>query len=174
MLKYRAQLAELLQKDEEDTAAVDARIEKQAEEQRQREDAMREAEDAARICLADEVHRVLERQIQEKEELRLQAAEAIQQERMKFEDETAQLTRIEESAKAEAVRKALEQRLELESQITLKAQLKAAEEHDRLMELQVGGGQEYEASCLKCPQCKMNVLTSFLRKFGTNQRFSAH
>ena len=102
---------------------VEERCRAEAEQERQKE--------AARATLMQEVHETRQRQLEEKREKQREARKEVEMERRRLEEENDRLRREEEQAAIENVRKALERKLELESQIRQRTQLRVAEEQRR-------------------------------------------
>mmetsp|Transcript_13990 Transcript_13990/g.30249 ORF Transcript_13990/g.30249 Transcript_13990/m.30249 type:complete len:484 (+) Transcript_13990:247-1698(+) len=130
--RYRQQLALMMQLEAEETAERDAMIQAVFDEQQARRDAELAAREDARRRLMAEVDAIRQEQIRYKNDQRQRELADLEQERLQMEFEAANLSATEAQARAQQRKKALMQRLEIQTQMVAKAHIKAAEEDEKL------------------------------------------
>jgi len=132
VLKYREQLASMIERDVEESADRDAMIQAMADMQQGKQDAELAARDEARRRLMAEVDAIRQQQIRDKQTRHLLAMEE-----MALDREAAVAGAAAEVAEAEArriglLKQAVNRRLENQTQMVAKAHYKAAEEDEKL------------------------------------------
>jgi len=135
--RYREQLALMMEKDAEETAERDAMIQAVADQQQARRDAELAARDEARRRLWAEVDAIRQAQIAGKAAALAARSEEILAERAALEaDEVAQ--RQEDAIRRQQkAKQALQQKLEVQTQMVAKAHIRAAEEDEKLRALEL-------------------------------------
>ncbi|KAL6765783.1 tumor suppressor, Mitostatin-domain-containing protein [Haematococcus lacustris] len=141
--RYRDQLVALSEKDAEDDAARDAIVQFMADQQRAKQDAEWAAREAARARLMAEVDEIRQQQIRDKQARLAAGQQEVLADRERVEADLAAM-RVDTAAQRAALNKrALEQKLQLQTQMVAKAHIKASEEDEKLRALE--SAQEAEA-----------------------------
>lgn len=141
---YREQLARMMHEDAEDDAERDAMIQRVFDEQQAKYDAVLAAREEARRKLMEEVHLIRQEQIMEKHQRRQAELDEILREREQFALEEERFGKMEAQKRSEARKKALLQKLEIQTQMVAKAHMAAAMEVEKLAALEVA--QKTEAA----------------------------
>lgn len=135
--RYREQLALMMQRDAEDEAQTDALIKAAADAQQARKDAEVAAREEARMRLWMEVDAIRQQQIADRRAELAARAQGILDDRAAMEAELALQQQEEAIRRQQKAKQALEQKLEVQTQMVAKAHIRAAEEDDKLRALEV-------------------------------------
>eukprot|EP01023_Acetabularia_acetabulum_P039153 TRINITY_DN3757_c0_g1_i1.p1 TRINITY_DN3757_c0_g1~~TRINITY_DN3757_c0_g1_i1.p1 ORF type:complete len:485 (-),score=97.69 TRINITY_DN3757_c0_g1_i1:155-1609(-) len=131
MRKYQEHLALLAVKERENTDAQDEYIAKYAEQQAAKQDAIWKHQADCRQELAHEVQETRQQQIENKRRQQEVAYQLEMEEQSRLKEEEHEMARLENEYKHELRRKALQQQLDLETQIVGRAHIKATLERER-------------------------------------------
>lgn len=134
MRRYRQHLEQMMQKDMEDTAERDRLINEAFLAQQAKYDAEVAAREAARRRLMEEVDMIRKQQIGAHQAAKSAAANEKILERLRIEEEEARMAAAEAQHKANQLRRALMQRLDIKTQMVAKAHQKAAQAEEKLKE----------------------------------------
>lgn len=131
MREYRRHIEAMMIKEKEDSAEQDRMIQAYAKEQQDREDAARQRQEDARAKLMEEVMLSRQEQIRIHEEARLREREELLLERLRHEEQSAELARIEEEFQHRRKMERITHRMDIQAQVLAKEQRRRAEEEEK-------------------------------------------
>lgn len=142
MRRYRAHLEAMMQKDAEDTAERDRLINEAFMAQQAKYDAEQAVREAARKKLMEEVDFIRKQQIAHHLDAKRSAAEEMLNERQRIDQEDAEMAAAEAQHKADQLRKALMQQLDIKTQMVAKAHQRTMAAEEKFREAEVYQDQE--------------------------------